>query len=155
MASFTTLNLSNERVLVKGTDSFGTEGQTVLSATEWFEIKRHQGYTVAAQTFDNEVEAFFAPLLEAAEKAEAARAMPAPDPVSFIVLHEGTEGVEAKADTVVYLGRDSIVLRLIESGDTDRLIWVDGELEVLEILDGTQPAPSVTSQPEAHEDTQI
>lgn len=71
--------------------------------------------------------------MEAADKLESALSTPKPDPDTYVVLSEGTEGQSAKAPEVVHLDADSVVLRLIERGDTDRLVWVMGRLEVMQV----------------------
>lgn len=133
--AFTTLNLTNERVLVKGTDSMGTENQTVLDSSEWTEVKNHSHFADATDAFNSEVEEFFKPLMVAAEKLEElGKAKPA-DPISYVTIHEGTEANAGSDEVTIRLSHDSIVLRLLESGDTDRLVWVGDSLEVLEVLD--------------------
>lgn len=134
--TFTTLNLTNERVLVKGTDVFGGSGSTTLDATQWNELKIRKDLKAAQEDFDAAVEEFYAPLMAAAEKAEKVLEKPE-DSAAFVVLDEGTEGVSHRDKQIVALTRDSIILRLIESGNTDRLIWVNDELEILEVLANT------------------
>jgi hypothetical protein len=132
--SFSTTRLVNGRVLVRGKDTFGTKGQVTLDSTQWDEIQADAQYSQALDAFDAAVEAFFAPLTDAAKAANEAVAVVQPhDPIAYVVLDEGVEGVEAKPAQLIHLNTDSIVLRLIESGDTDRLVWVDGKLEVLEL----------------------
>jgi hypothetical protein len=133
--SFSTSRLVNHRVLVTGTDSFGTTGRTTLNSEQWDEIKADGQYSEALEAFDAAVEDFFAPLIEAADAANAAHPVKQPvDPMSYVVLAEEVEGVAAKPAQLVHLTNDSIILRLIEQGDTDRLVWVDGGLEILELL---------------------
>lgn len=134
MAQFTTANLTNERVLVKGTDQFGTEGQTVLDASEWNEVKAHQSQAHAVEGFDAAVEEFFAPLMKAIDEVASTQQKKI-DPITYVVIHEGTEAQQGRDEVAVKLGTDSIVLRLIELGDYDRLVWVDSQLEVLEVMD--------------------
>lgn len=142
MTEFTTIPLTGERVLVKGTDQFGTTDETVLSSEEWSEVKRHMLLDEAAENFDAKVEEFFAPLLAAADQLENTSAVPKPDPISYVVIHEGTEAVEGRDEVAIKLNPDSVVLRLLEQGDFERLVWVNGGLEVLEVLDF--PAEPVT-----------
>lgn len=133
--SFSTTRLVNHRVLVTGTDTFDVSGKVTLDSSQWDEIKADTQYTEALDAFDAAVESFFAPLVEAAAAAEKAAPVAVPvDPMSYVVLNEEVEGVEAQPAQLIHLNDDSIVLRLIESGDTDRLVWVDGKLEVLELL---------------------
>lgn len=132
--SFSITRLVNHRVLVQGEDTFGTSGKVTLNSEQWDEINADTQYSQALDAFDAAVESFFAPLIEAADAATAAT-LPSPqDPMSYVVLNEAVEGVEAKSAQLIHLNDDSIVIRLIESGDTDRLVWVDGKLEVLELV---------------------
>lgn len=130
--SFTTTRLVDNRVLVKGTDVFGTEGSEVLDSTQWDEINADEQYSAASEAFDAAVEAFFAPLLDAADQAMAATAKPEPDPITYVVKSEPVEGVPAQAGELVKLSRESIVLRIVGSADSSRLVWVNGQLEILE-----------------------
>jgi len=131
--SFDTTRLVGSRVMVVGTDTFGTKGQTVLDSTQWDEVKGNTAYDQALEAFDAAVADFFAPIIEAADAATAATISKPQDPSSYVVLSEAVEGVAGKPAQLVHLNNDSIVLRLIESGDEDRLVWVDGGLEVLEL----------------------
>ena len=145
MTSFDMLNLSGERVLVKGTDQFGTTGQTVLDATEWNNVKAQLNHRDAHAEFDEAVEEFFAPLLAAADKLNAPATT---DTDSYVVLVEGTEAQAGNDEVRIKLSKDSIVLRLLERGDTDRLIWVNDTIEVLEVLDfGTSEVAVANDEP--------
>ena len=129
MSEFNTTILAGQRVLVTGSKK---NQQTILDSTEWDSVKAHQAYHLAGEAFDEAVTAFFAPIIEAAEKADAALAesLPKRDDAFVIVLSEGTEGVEAVEPEVIQLGRDAAILRMIESGDTSRLIWVGDTIEI-------------------------
>lgn len=141
--SFNTQRLVNNRVLVSGTDVFGTEGRVTVDSSQWDDIKGNQKYDQAMDAFDDAVESFFAPLVEAAEKANEAGKVEQPtDSASYVVLNEAVEGVDAVSATLVHLNDDSIVLRLIEQDETDRLIWVDDKLEVLAAVDTSTPVVS-------------
>lgn len=137
--TFTITKLTGSRALIQGTDILGTDGKTVVSTEEWDGIQAHKDLHVAGDAFDAAVEEFFAPLNEAAEKLKAAGMGKAIDEDTFVVLHEGTEPVEGVAPVVSHLSHDSIVLRLIERGDGDRLVWVNDQLEILERAE--TPAP--------------
>jgi hypothetical protein len=136
MAQFTTTRLVDERVLVQGTDVFGNEGQTVLDSSQWTEVNSHKEFDQATAAFDAAVEEFFKPLTEAAE-AVGKKLEKQPDPIGFVVLSEEVAGVQGKPAHLVKLTKDSTVLRILESGDHDRLAWVNDQLEVLEVLAGT------------------
>lgn len=127
--TFNTTNLANARVLVQGTDIHGGTGKVILDGSQWAEIKARKEHDAALENYDQEVERFFAPLMAAEAKLEATHYMQV-DPASVVVLDPGTEGVEARQGTIAQLNSDSIVLRLIEEGKTDRLIWVGDSLEV-------------------------
>ena len=150
-SNFTTLNLSGERVLIKGTDSQGTDGQTVVFATEWNEVKRRTQHSEAHEDFDRAVEEFFAPLTQAAEALDLAFNQQSRDPISFVVLDEGEAASPGRTEVVIKLSHDSVVLRLLESGDTDRLVWVGDTLEVLEVLPGSPAVSMVKAGVEPHE----
>ena len=128
--TFTTNNLVNNRVLVSGTDVNGIEGRTVLDGTEWADIKAHQEFDSAEADFAKAVDEFFAPLVKAAEARESVFKQDE-DPLSLVILDEGEEGTPARARNVRRLSKDSMILRLIESGQDDRLVWVDNDLEIL------------------------
>ncbi len=134
MAQFTTTNLTGERVLVRGTDQFGTEGQTVVFASQWNDVKARSSHMEAHESFEAAVEEFFAPIMEAADLLNSS-AQPKVDPISYVVLQEGTEAEQGRDEIAVKLTVDSIVLRLLEQGDYDRLVWVNDQLEVLEVMD--------------------
>lgn len=135
--TFTTLPLTGGRVLVKGEDSTGTNGETVLDGTDWEQAKRQAAHAEAHENFDDVVNEFFKPLLEASAELESTLAVPAVDQSSYFVIDEGEEATTGRQPVVIKLSRDSVILRLIEEGKSDRLIWVAGELEVLEVLPGT------------------
>lgn len=134
MAQFTTTNLTGERVLVRGTDQFGTEGQAVVFASQWNDVKARSSHMEAHESFEAAVEEFFAPIMEAADLLNSS-AQPKVDPISYVVLQEGTEAEQGRDEIAVKLTVDSIVLRLLEQGDYDRLVWVNDQLEVLEVMD--------------------
>lgn len=129
---FTTLELVNDQTLVTGEDINGGLGQQVVDSSQWAEIKSLVQLNQATEEFDKAVEEFFAPLNAAADKAQAATSRPQ-DPAAYVVLQEGVEGAQEQPAHVVALTKDSVILRLIEEGQHDRLIWVNGELVVLAV----------------------
>lgn len=147
--SFTIDRLMGERVLVKGTDVAGTTGQTILDSTQWTEVNQSKAFDQATSAFEAAVDSFFAPLLEAAEATNKTLAPKPADPASYVVLTEPTVGVAAQPGNLIKLTHDSIVLRLIEQGDTNRLRWVGDDLEILE---ATPPTPA-TATPAAEQAT--
>jgi hypothetical protein len=144
MSSFTTQPLMGQRVMVRGTDSAGVEGSCVLSSAQWEDVKTHQQYDQAEDAFTKAVDEFFAPLIAAAEAANKQVEKKADDPMSYVVLKEEVDSVMGTPAQLIRLDRDSIILRLIEAGDTDRLVWVNDQLEVAEA-----PAPATTPVDEA------
>lgn len=129
MSEFNTTILAGQRVLVTGSKK---NQLTILDSAEWDSIKAYQAYHLAGEAYDEAVTAFFAPIVEAAEKANAALAesLPKRDDAFVIVLSEGTEGVEEVEPEVIQLGRDAAILRMIEEGNTDRLVWVGDTIEI-------------------------
>ena len=129
MSNFTTTALANEHFLVEGTDVRGKHGECVVYGGEWLAIKRALGTDTAKAQLDAAIEEFFKPLVEAADAFAEAKA-PVVDALSVVVLNEGTTGEPAREREVVHLSRSSQILRAIEEGATDRLLWVDGELVI-------------------------
>ena len=123
--SFIVQLMLNAQALVSGRDATGNEGKTIVSTSQWDELKARTNFSSASEDFDAAVTAFFSPLTEASEKLESAAARKEQDPAEYIVLKKGVEAVEGERDQIVELTRDSIILRLIEEGTTDRLVWVD------------------------------
>ena len=128
--TFNTQALAGQRVLVTGDVA---EQRTILDAAEWNEVKHLLAHTVADEVFNAAVEEFFAPLVEVAEAAaqELQATLPKPDEAFTIVIDEGAAGTEAVEPVVINLGRDAAILRMIEEGQTDRLIWVGDTIEIL------------------------
>lgn len=129
--SFSTIKLANDRVVVRGTDIHGTSGETIVNGAQWAEVGARTEFKQATEAFDQAVEDFFAPLTQAIEAVESKVAKPS-DSIGYVVFEEAEEGRPHKPGQLIKLTRDSVVLRLIEQGNTDRLIWVNGELEVTE-----------------------
>lgn len=153
MASFTKLNLSNNRVVVKGTDNEGNYGETVVSNAEWTEVQRRNEHSVAHVDFDAAVEEFFKPLTEAAEALELTFNDQSRDPLGFVTLQEGVAPTQGQDEVVIRLSKDSTILRCLDEGHDDRLVWVNSELEILEVLPGTDDvqAGGSTADPHAFE----
>ena len=129
MSNFTATALANEFFLVEGTDVRGKHGEIVVYGGDWLVIKRALGTDTAKAQLDAAIEEFFKPLVEAADAFAEAKA-PVVDALSVVVLNEGTTGEPAREREVVHLSRSSQILRAIEEGATDRLLWVDGELVI-------------------------
>lgn len=136
--TFTTQRLVNNRMLVRGSDITGGVGECTLDTTQWDEIKANKAFSEAETEFDEAVEKFFAPLNAAIEKLESVGQVD-PDPSTFVVLREEVAGQPAQPGLLVKLNHDSVVLRLLEQGNHQRLVWVDNTLEVLESQPVVQP----------------
>ena len=100
--TFTTSRLTGERVLVRGTDVFGTTGSTVLDSSQWTEVNSRKEFSQATDEFDAAVQAFFAPLTEAAEKINKKLEKPT-DACRYVVLRRprrcrGEAGAAGQAD---------------------------------------------------------
>ena len=142
--TFTTRNLTNDHVVVSGTDVDGNSGKVVLDASQWVSLNKRDDVSQAQAAFEAAVEEFFKPLTDAAERAS--QTVSTVDEDSFIVLHEGVEGVAGRPADILRLNHDSIVLRIIEQGNQDRLVWVRDVLEVLEVLPvSTKPARNMAA----------
>ena len=126
---FNITRLAGERALVQGTD----EGETTILYTgEFDELKGNTALKEAEAEFDTKVKEFFAPVTEASEAFEQAKkaALTVNDPAFRVVVQEAIEATAGQAERVHILGRDAAILRLIESGDTSRLLWVNGAIEI-------------------------
>ena len=143
-AQFKTTRLANHRVLVKGTDQFGTTNQTVLDSTQWDGIKAGLTKSTVEDQFNAAVEEFYAPLLEKIDALVADAQKSVVDDAYVLTVGETVNAVEAVAPTVYRLNQDSAILRLIEEGRTDRLVWVNDKLEIIAEQDET-PADAEVS----------
>ena len=126
---FNITRLAGERALVQGTD----EGETAILDTFEFDLlKGNPALKEAEAEFDTKVKEFFAPVVEASEAFEQAKkaAQQVNDPAFRVVVQEAIEATAGQAERVHILGRDAAILRLIESGDTSRLLWVNGAIEI-------------------------
>ena len=146
MSDFTTIALANEFFLVKGTDDHYKYGECIIDGGEWLSIKRALGTDTAKEQLDAAIEEFFKPLVEAADAFAAAKA-PVVDALSVVVLNEGTTGEPAREREVVHLSRDAQILRAIEEGATDRLLWVGDELVITAAPAEIQEPPVAKNNP--------
>ena len=146
MSNFTTTALANEFFLVEGTDVRGRYGEHVLDGSEWLAIKRALGTDTAKEQLNAAIEEFFKPLVEAADAFTAAKA-PVVDALSVVVLNEGTTGEPAREREVIHLSQASQILRAIEEGTTDRLLWVDGSLVLTAAPAEIQEPPVAENSP--------
>lgn len=118
--------LAGGKALVTGSKP---EQHCVLDASQWIQIKQHQARIEAEEVFDATVEEFYKPLTEAAGEYESrlGQIMKA-DPAFEYVIQPGAEGTEKTSREVYYLDDASAILRMIESGDTSRLIWAGDQI---------------------------
>ena len=129
---FNVTRLAGKRALVQGTD----EGEsTILFTAEYDELKGYTALKDAEADFDAKVKEFFAPVTEARETFEQAKkeALTVNDPAFRVVVREAIEATAGQTELVRIVQRDTAILRLIESGDTSRLIWVNGDIEITEL----------------------
>lgn len=160
--TFTTTKLAGSRYLVEGEDVRGVRGSTVLDGREWEELLRREQVAKAHDDFDRKVEEFFAPIVTAAEELEKAHAVQL-DPLMYVVEQNAVEGTEAKEQVLRELSMPTVILRAIDKGYGDRLLWVHDELVLTaapSAAAGVQapdvpnaPAGSTSVQPDVPEDS--
>ncbi|QDP44836.1 hypothetical protein SEA_ARAXXI_17 [Microbacterium phage Araxxi] len=143
MSAFTTTTLTQNRVLVDGTDRFGVTDRKVLDATEYNELFAADQHSAAHEAFDAAVREFYAPLTAAVEEFEAAHAAEEDD-LFEIVVQEEVAPTLGQPEIRRRLGRDTVILRLIDQGEEDRLIWIKGELEITAAGAVTSPIDETT-----------
>lgn len=131
--SFTITNLVGNRALVTGTDVFGETSKQVFDSTQYLHLAAQDAALVAGAGMDAKIAEFFAPLTEAADAYNDAVSVPENDDAELfeIVLEEGSPAVAATPRKAIKLEFGTVVLNMIEAGDFDRLIWVDGSLQIL------------------------
>ena len=126
--TFNLTMLAGDQALVTGSKK---AQRCVLDASQWIQLKQHKARMEAEEVFDATVEEFYKPLTEAAGEYESrlGQIMKA-DPAFEYVIQPGAEGTEKTSREVYYLNNTSAILRMIESGNTDRLIWVNDQILV-------------------------
>ena len=161
MTAFNKTELTQNRILVDGTDRLGFSGRTVLDATQFNEMFQHGKQAEAAAAFDAEIEAFYAPITAAIDAYESAVAAAEEEDLFEVVVQEGVDATPGQPELRVRLTPDTVILRLIEQGESDRLIWVNDKLEItapvavedagqpVEAEDEIVPIPVDTSEPTA------
>lgn len=143
---FNVTELAGHRALVTG----DANQQCILDTTERDELRFMLENREVDEMFEENIEDFFAPLTRAAElhdlqhEALAKQFAQADDPAFNFVMKAGVEGVEAVEEERVVLSHDSVVLRLIDSGQTDRLVWVGND--TIEVIAQKQPARTVVDE---------
>lgn len=145
--SFKTIELANNQFLVTGEDALGVSGKTVIDGSAWVERKRANQHELAAAEFDAAIEQFYAPLIEAQDRINASLKVDT-DPLLYIVEQEESEGAPRRERVVTRLDNASVILRAIEQGRTDRLLWVGDELVVTAApVPTAAPAPAAPAEP--------
>ena len=122
--TFTVTPLVSGGHLVEGQDSKGVDGTTVLHSASWGYVQHLKIHEVADAEFDATVEAFFAPLTDAAE-AHVAALTPASSKFTSVKFGEDVEGKSART---VELDEAGVVLNILDSTDGSSLRWVNGTL---------------------------
>jgi PAS domain-containing protein len=118
---FEVTSLLDGRTLVEGTDIKGVQGRTVLWSPAWQAVLDYRKQDEAMAEFDKTVEAFFAPLTEAADKLAETTV----NPWGTVTLGENVEGVTARE---VQLDSQGVILRLLAETDGSMLRWVGDDL---------------------------
>lgn len=135
MKQFTLKYLTGNRVYVYGTNDAGLPHEVVLDGTVLRELQQHHLEHRAGNAYDRTVEEFFAPLTDAAEMLQLIQQPLEADPAFVYVVDEGVEPVKGVKPEAYKLDHDGAVLRLLEAGNIDRLIWVSlGNTSSIEIL---------------------
>ena len=116
--------LINAQYLVTGTDITGQSGTVVLESEAWDFVKHLRAHEVADAEFDVAVEAFFAPIVDAAAKARATVARPG-NQWATVTFGEDVEGSKART---IELDTAGIILRILEETDGSALRWANGQL---------------------------
>ena len=125
--SFTITYLAGDRALVQEDTH-----QIIIDAEEYLAMKLRQEKTGLIAQYDQSVADFFKPLTDVADKIKSVEEQENRiDPDFHFVLAEGTEGEEPVRREVYRLEKDTVILRLIEEGRTERLIWIGDQLEIL------------------------
>jgi len=138
---FTTTDLTGDRVLVTGVDIRGVTGEVVVDATQWRQIKRHQTKKEAAREVETAIETLLAPIQAAIDSAKSKLELPKIDPLLYYVEQEGSEGVRPTPERTIKLTHDSVILRAIEEGHENRLVWVNNTLELTAAPVTPEPTP--------------
>ena len=117
-----TIRLTNDRVIVREYAD-GDVYETILDGTDYFAWRRMVHKAAAIVEIDDEINEFFKPLNDAAEKIRELD-QPAGDPDRTVVLVPGVEPVNGLREEVIILSEGSTILRLISEGRLNKLAWV-------------------------------
>jgi hypothetical protein len=128
--SFKTTELTGDRTLVEGTDVNGVTGKTVLSNAQFKDLWGNSAHDAAHKEFDAAVEKFYAPLNKAIDKLKAAHESAVAEDLYTEVVGEDVAPTAGSTARRIRLSQDTVILRLIAQGKTDRLVWVNDQLEI-------------------------
>lgn len=141
---FSITKLIGHEYLVEGTDNNGTSDSTTINGRQWDEINLQLKRSSLEEDFDAKIQAFFAPLTEAAEQL-VLEGQAEVDPLTTIVLNEGEEATPGQRREEINLTYGSMVLRAIVTGNDHRLRWHKGSLVIVADTDpgdDRQPVPA-------------
>ena len=132
-SQFNTTKLTNHRVLIEGPKGrhYIADGSQLVDIDAYLDAKD------AEEQFNSEAEAFFAPLLDAADKVEAAlkaRSDARDAYTEKVIFTEGRPAIPAVEEDSVVLTHDSQVLIRLRRGDDSQLRWV-GKDRILIVAD--------------------
>lgn len=128
--TLSTTKLAGSQYLVEGTDCRGNSGSAVLDGSEWDRMVQAEQVGKAHEEFDAKVEEFFKPLTDAADALVDAHVVKY-DPLLYVVEQTAVEGTPGREQVLRELAADTVVLRAINTGHADRLIWVKDQLVVI------------------------
>jgi hypothetical protein len=139
--------LTGDQVLIDGTDVRNQFGSMIVDSSQWEGIKRHAQFHEALELVDAAIETLVAPIQAAMDAANEIGKAPELDPLLYYVEREGVEGTESVRPIVSKLNPDSVILRALEEGLHNRLIWVNDRLVLTAApvsYVSAPPAPPVT-----------
>ena len=132
-SQFNTTKLTNHRVLIEG-----PKGQHYIAdGSQLVDIDAYLDAKDAEEQFNSEAEAFFAPLLDAADKVEAAfkaRSDARDAYTEKVIFTEGRPAIPAVEEDSVELTHDSQILIRLRRGDDSQLRWA-GKDQILIVAD--------------------
>ena len=126
--SFTTIALTGNKVLVEGTDVRGLSDSQVVDSTQWDRVKSNASYKTALSAIDDAIATLVAPITAAVDAANAIAKPATLDPLLYVVEQDAVEHVAGQQQMLTKLNSDSVILRAIEEGKADRLLWVQHQL---------------------------
>ena len=132
-SQFNTTKLNNHRVLIEG-----PKGQHYIAdGSQLVDIDAYITAKEAEEQYNYETEEFFAPLLDASDKLEAAlkaRSDARDAYTEKVIFTEGRPAIPAVEEDSVVLTHDSQVLLRLRRGDDSQLRWV-GKDQILIVAD--------------------